>query len=62
MVQSMGWVFSKTEAPKTGSIDNGQTITPAMRRQIAKARKERADGQTRICRTPQEMQQYFDSL
>ena len=62
MVKSMGWVFSKTEAPKTASINKGQTITPAMRRQIAKARKEHADGQTRICRTPQEMQQYFDSL
>jgi hypothetical protein len=37
-------------------------ITPAMRRQINRARKEYANGQTITCRTPQEMQQFFDSL
>ena len=62
MVQSMGWVFSKSETHKAASIDKRQTITPAMRRQINKARKEHAEGLTRTCRTPQEMQQYFDSL
>ena len=62
MVQSMGWVFSRSETPKTASIAKDQTITPAMRRQITKARKEHKAGQTKICRTPQEMQRYFDSL
>ena len=62
MVQSMGWVFSKKETPQTTSIVKRNTITPAMRRQINKARKEHSEGQTRTCRTPQEMQQYFDSL
>ena len=36
--------------------------TPALQRKISKARKEYADGQTITCRTPQEMQQFFDSL
>ena len=62
MVQSMGWVFSKSETSKTVDVDRRQTITPAMRRQINNARKEHAAGQTKICRTPQEMQLYFDSL
>ena len=62
MVQSMGWVFSKSENTKTDSSVKRQTITPAMRRQITKARKEHAEGLTKTCRTPQEMQQYFDSL
>ena len=62
MVQSMGWVFSRSETTQADPIVKRQTITPAMRRQINKARKEHAEGQTRICRTPQEMQQYFDSL
>ena len=62
MVQSMGWVFSRSETPKTASVVKRQAITPAMRRQINKARKEHAEGLTRTCRTPQEMQQYFDSL
>lgn len=44
------------------SKEERQTITPAMRRQINRARKEYATGQTITCRTPQEMQQYFDSL
>ena len=62
MVQSMGWVFSKSETTHTASNAKRQVITPAMRRQINKARKEYAAGQTKTCRTPQEMQQYFDSL
>ena len=62
MVQSMGWVFSRSETSETASSVKHQTITPALRRQINKARKEYAAGQTRTCRTPQEMQQYFDSL
>ena len=62
MVQSMGWVFSRNDTAKAAPVAKRQTITPAMRRQINKARKEHAAGQTRICRTPQEMQQYFDSL
>ena len=37
-------------------------IRPAMSRKISKARKEYAKGETISCRTPEEMQQYFDSL
>lgn len=39
-----------------------QVITPALRRRIDAARKEYAEGKTITCRTPQEMQQFFDSL
>ena len=39
-----------------------RSITPAMRRNIAKARKESACGETIVCKTPDEMQKYFDSL
>jgi len=39
-----------------------RSITPAMRRSIAKARKESACGETIVCKTPDEMQKYFDSL
>ena len=39
-----------------------QFVTAAMRRQINMARKEYAEGQTVTCKTPQEMQQFFDSL
>ena len=47
------------EHPKTTMAE---VITPAMRRQINRARKEYANCQTITCRTPQEMQQFFDSL
>ena len=59
MVRTMGWSFQKEE---TKVVDKGQTITPAMRRAINKARKESAAGELKVCRTPQEMQQFFDSL
>lgn len=38
------------------------SITPALRRSMQKAREEFAKGETISCRTPEEMQQYFDSL
>ena len=38
------------------------TLTPAMQRSINKARREYANGETISCRTPEEMQRYFDSL
>ena len=38
------------------------SLTPAIRRRIAKARKESASGETIVCKTPEEMQKYFDSL
>ncbi len=62
MIQSMGWTFHREEttASKTASSDN--VITPALRRRINKARREYANGETITCRTPQEMQQFFDSL
>lgn len=37
-------------------------ISPALSRKISKARKEYAKGETFSCRTPDEMQQYFDCL
>ena len=37
-------------------------ISPALSRKISKARKEYVKGETFSCRTPEEMQQYFDSL
>ena len=33
-----------------------------MRTEIRKARKESANGETIVCSSPEEMQQYFDSL
>ncbi len=41
---------------------NDNMVTPALRTKIRKARKESADGETIVCNTPEEMQQYFDSL
>ena len=41
---------------------NEKMVTPALRTRIRKARKESADGETIVCNTPEEMQQYFDSL
>ena len=38
------------------------TFTPVIRRSIQKARQESARGETIVCRTPEEMQKYFDSL
>ena len=60
MVRTMGWTFHRKETINVASVDERQTITPAMRRQINKARKEHIEGQTVVCRTPQEMQQYFE--
>lgn len=38
------------------------TVTPALRSRIRKARQESANGETIVCGSPEEMQQYFDSL
>ena len=43
-------------------VRHDNTITPALRTRIKKARKESDDGETVVCSTPEEMQQYFDSL
>jgi hypothetical protein len=59
MVRTMGWSFRRED---TKVVDKRQTITPAMRRAINKARKESAQGELKVCRTPQEMQQFFDAL
>ncbi len=58
MVRTMGWTIEK------GSTNEQDTnrITPAMQRSINKARKELVQGQTISCHSPQDMQQYFDSL
>ena len=47
---------------RMATISDDNTITPAMRRSINKARREYANGETISCSTPEEMQQYFDSL
>lgn len=60
MIQTMGWTFDVSTAGVANASDN--TITPAMRRRINKARKEYAEGKTITCKTPQEMQDFFDSL
>ena len=44
------------------TISDDNTITPALRRSINKARREYAKGETISCSTPEEMQRYFDSL
>ena len=62
MAISMGWMFRKEESPAVELVDDAKTITPAMRRQINKARKESKQGETVVCRNKAEMQQYFDSL
>jgi hypothetical protein len=47
---------------RIATIDDDKTITPAIRRSINKARREYANGETISCSTPEEMQNYFDSL
>ncbi len=47
---------------RVATISDDNTITPAMRRSISKARREYANGETISCSTPEEMQRYFDSL
>ena len=44
------------------TISDDNTISPALRRSINKARREYAKGETISCSTPEEMQRYFDSL
>ena len=47
---------------RVATLGDDNTITPAMRRSINKARREYAKGETISCSTPEEMQSYFDSL
>lgn len=47
---------------RVATISDDKAITPAMRRSINKARREYANGETISCSTPEEMQNYFDSL
>lgn len=47
---------------RVSTISDDNTITPALRRSIDKARREYAKGETISCSTPEEMQRYFDSL
>jgi len=37
-------------------------LTPSLRSKIKKAREESINGETIVCKSPVEMQQYFDSL
>lgn len=62
MVRTMGWSFHREDTPSVASVDDNQTITPAMRRRITKARKELEHGETIHCSSKAEMQKYFDSL
>ena len=47
---------------RMATISDDNTITPALRRSIDKARREYAKGETISCSTPEEMKRYFDSL
>ena len=47
---------------RVATLQDDHTITPAMRRSINKARREYANGETISCSSPEEMQNYFDSL
>ena len=47
---------------RVATIGDDNTVTPAMRRSINKARREYANGETIKCSTPEEMQRYFDGL
>lgn len=47
---------------RIANISDDRRVTPAMRRSIAKAREESLHGETIVCKTPEEMQKYFDSL
>ena len=47
---------------RMANINDDNTITPAMRRSINKARREFADGETISCSTPEDMQRYFENL
>ena len=58
MVRTMGWTFTRNDSDK----QKDSAITPALRKCIATARKESAEGQTIVCHTPEDMQRYFDSL
>ena len=51
-----------SELVRVATIADDRAITPAMRRSIQKARQESARGETIVCRTPEDMQKYFDSL
>ena len=46
----------------TDGATHHKTVTPALRSKIRKAREESDNGETIVCSTPEEMQQYFDSL
>ena len=47
---------------RMSTISDDKSITPTLRRSIRKAREEFAKGETISCRTPEEMQQYFERL
>lgn len=47
---------------RMATISDDNTITPAMRRSINKARREYINGETISCKSQEEMQHYFDNL
>lgn len=42
--------------------NDDNVVTPALRRAINKARRDSANGETFKCKTPEEMQRFFESL
>ena len=48
--------------PQSPQMIIDPSISPTLRRAMKKARKEYANKETISCSTPEEMQQYFDSL
>ena len=47
---------------RMATVKEDNHISPALYRQMRKAREEYAKGETISCSTPEEMQRYFDSL
>jgi len=47
---------------RMSSMNNGNTITPALAKRIQNARAEFQSGETITCSNKEEMQKYFDSL
>ena len=47
---------------REAKLSDDRRITPAIYAHIKKAREESKRGETIVCNTPEEMQQYFDSL
>ncbi len=47
---------------RVANLSDDNSISPSLYSRIRKARRESANGETIVCNTPEEMEQYFDSL